>query len=146
MNNSQVSNSEGSSQANKKAKTIQIDTSKEEFPQARIKRIVKAEADDVKSLSLDASYVISKAAEAFLSELVTGSGQKMLDAKRRVLAYKDVAGLVNSNSRYKFLEDIVPQKISGNELFQILQQHGRVNPAQLEQMKASFAGNSQKPD
>eukprot|EP01026_Neomeris_dumetosa_P056894 TRINITY_DN52140_c1_g1_i2.p3 TRINITY_DN52140_c1_g1~~TRINITY_DN52140_c1_g1_i2.p3 ORF type:complete len:148 (+),score=18.93 TRINITY_DN52140_c1_g1_i2:114-557(+) len=111
---------------------ILIDTSKEEFPQARVKRIVKAEVTDAKSVSLDANYVISKAAEVFLGELISGAGSRMLEGKRRVLAYKDVAALVSSSSRYKFLEDIVPQKISGAELIKLLQDHERVPPWQVE--------------
>eukprot|EP01024_Parvocaulis_polyphysoides_P006631 TRINITY_DN11824_c0_g1_i1.p2 TRINITY_DN11824_c0_g1~~TRINITY_DN11824_c0_g1_i1.p2 ORF type:complete len:144 (-),score=19.16 TRINITY_DN11824_c0_g1_i1:276-707(-) len=120
-----------------------IDHSKEEFPQARIKRIVKSESTDVKSVSLDASYVFSKAAELFLDELVGGAGTKMLEQKRRVLAYKDVASSVNSSKKYQFLEDIVPQKISGSQLFQLLHEHGRATPQQLEQIIRSNKDSTQ---
>eukprot|EP01024_Parvocaulis_polyphysoides_P042099 TRINITY_DN38584_c0_g1_i2.p3 TRINITY_DN38584_c0_g1~~TRINITY_DN38584_c0_g1_i2.p3 ORF type:complete len:147 (-),score=15.06 TRINITY_DN38584_c0_g1_i2:318-758(-) len=120
---------------------ILIDTSKEEFPQARVKRIVKAEVTDAKSVSLDANYVISKAAEVFLGELISGAGSRMLEGKRRVLAYKDVAALVNSSSRYKFLEDIVPWKISGPELIKLLQDHERVPPWQVEHFQRARESN-----
>eukprot|EP01023_Acetabularia_acetabulum_P054428 TRINITY_DN6143_c0_g1_i3.p1 TRINITY_DN6143_c0_g1~~TRINITY_DN6143_c0_g1_i3.p1 ORF type:complete len:145 (-),score=26.69 TRINITY_DN6143_c0_g1_i3:255-689(-) len=115
----------------------QYDLNKEEFPQARIKRIVKSETTDVKSVSLDASFVFSKSAELFLGELVCEAGTRMLEQKRRVLAYKDVASSVNRMKKYKFLEDIVPQKVSGTQLFQLLHEHGRATPQQLEQILRS---------
>eukprot|EP00878_Enallax_costatus_P031182 GHUV01034076.1.p3 GENE.GHUV01034076.1~~GHUV01034076.1.p3 ORF type:complete len:110 (+),score=32.90 GHUV01034076.1:182-511(+) len=63
------------------------------LPLARVKRIMREGAEDVKNIATEANYVLGRAAELFLQELAVRAHAAMQqDVKRKanMLDYKDV--------------------------------------------------------
>lgn len=90
------------------------------LPITRVKRIIKQDGE-VKAISTDGNYVIAKAAEMLIDELVEGASDKTLRADRNLLSYADVADTVHEFPKYGFLKDIIPRKAQAAQLLQELQ-------------------------
>lgn len=80
------------------------------FPLARVKRLIKNE-DDTR-VSSEATYVIAKGAGLFLEKFVEHSFDQMVNDRRHILSYKELATHVSQSKRFHFLADFVPEKVT----------------------------------
>ncbi|KAK3288178.1 hypothetical protein CYMTET_4337 [Cymbomonas tetramitiformis] len=93
------------------------------LPLARVRRLIKTE-EDVKMVSSEASFLITKSTELFL-ELLSQRAAAIMDSEDRTqLTYNDVATSVDENDPLEFLRDIVPMKVSGAEVLSSMKRPG----------------------
>ncbi|KAF9582683.1 hypothetical protein BGW38_010894 [Lunasporangiospora selenospora] len=79
-----------------------------QLPVARIKRIVKEDAD-VSMVSNDAVFLISMATELFLASFANKAYNIAKLEKRKAVSYKDLATAVSRYEWLEFLQDVVPR-------------------------------------
>jgi histone H3/H4 len=82
---------------------------KTELPLSRVKRIMKADPD-VKNVSADAAYLVTRAAELFLQRITERSAEVTRSGGKKTVMYQDVAIAVKRFPEMDFLADIVPTK------------------------------------
>lgn len=79
------------------------------FPTARVRRVIRSEGDI--RTTLEATFLINKAAERFLEQFVVDSFEHILEEIKSNLSYKPLASTVGNQKRYEFLADFVPEKV-----------------------------------
>nr|ADE77178.1 unknown [Picea sitchensis] len=79
------------------------------FPTARVRRIIRSEGDI--RTSVEATFLINKAAERFLEQFVVDSFEHVLEETKNILSYKPFSSTVANQKRYEFLADFVPEKV-----------------------------------
>lgn len=89
------------------------------LPLSRIKKMIKQEGN-VKAVSAEASYAVTKATEMLVETLAVKAASHMFAANRTVMIYKDVATAVKEWPAADFLADIVPETITIGELRELL--------------------------
>ncbi|KAF2075805.1 hypothetical protein CYY_002888 [Polysphondylium violaceum] len=83
-----------------------------QLPIARVRRIMKSDKD-VKIISADALFLVTKSTEMFLDYLVKEAYKKTTGDSRKILSYKDLAAAVGDIDSLEFLDDIIPEKVTG---------------------------------
>lgn len=91
------------------------------LPLARVKKLIKLEAD-VKVVSNEAVFLIGRAAELIMEEMVAKAHASMSRDARKALLYKDIANAVQGWKPLDVLGDVVPQKVLASTLMQQQQQ------------------------
>ncbi|UZJ54619.1 hypothetical protein CBS101457_003939 [Exobasidium rhododendri] len=81
------------------------------FPLARISRIVKIDKE-IEMTSKDAIWTISIATELFIKHLTDSAYAKARLDKKKTITYKELASVVEIQSEFSFLQDVIPQPIS----------------------------------
>ncbi|KAG8198147.1 hypothetical protein JTE90_006899 [Oedothorax gibbosus] len=89
------------------------------LPLSRIRMIMKS-SPDVGNISPDSCFLVTKATEGFIANLVrqalkTSSNKSRID-------YSDLADVVQTIEHLDFLKDIIPPKIKGHKYLEILKQ------------------------
>ncbi|KAI8468770.1 MAG: hypothetical protein J3K34DRAFT_426188 [Monoraphidium minutum] len=87
------------------------------LPLSRVKKLIRAEAD-CKVVGNEATFLIGRAAELVLEEMVAKAHASMSRDGRKSLLYKDIANAVESWEALDFLADVVPQKVAVSALLQ----------------------------
>jgi len=82
-----------------------------QLPIARVRRIMKSDKD-VKIISADALFLVTKSTEMFLEYLVKEAYKKTTHDSRKILSYKDLATTVKDVDSLEFLDDIIPEKVT----------------------------------
>ncbi|KAJ1502945.1 hypothetical protein HMI54_014832 [Coelomomyces lativittatus] len=77
------------------------------FPLSRIRNLIK-EDEDIKHITNDAVFIVSKAAELFLQKFSWTVYEVANSDKRKIIQYKDLVYAIDTVDEYFFLEDIVP--------------------------------------
>ncbi|RWS30281.1 chromatin accessibility complex protein 1-like protein [Leptotrombidium deliense] len=72
---------------------------------------------NVNNVSEDAVVITAKAAELFLAHLAVNAHDRKNDHN---LEYNDIAEIVEQNSEFSFLHDIIPKKITVREYRKML--------------------------
>jgi len=85
------------------------------LPLARVKKLVKADTD-VKAIASEAAFLIAKATELFMEEVVGRGYSQSSKEGRSSLAYQDLASVVHEWEALAFLADIVPRKVKVTDL------------------------------
>ncbi|KAI9228299.1 MAG: histone-fold-containing protein [Piptocephalis tieghemiana] len=81
------------------------------LPIQRVKRIIREDAD-VAACATEATFLISIAAELFISRMAQAGFDYAHRDKRKMVMYKDVALSVAEVEQFEFLGDIVPKTMS----------------------------------
>eukprot|EP01096_Ripella_sp_DP13-Kostka_P014927 TRINITY_DN685_c0_g1_i1.p1 TRINITY_DN685_c0_g1~~TRINITY_DN685_c0_g1_i1.p1 ORF type:complete len:117 (-),score=74.50 TRINITY_DN685_c0_g1_i1:171-494(-) len=79
------------------------------LPLARIKRIAKS-SKDVRLISTDSAYMISKATELFIEMLAVEAYKNTAKNKRKIIKYEDVAAAIAEREELSFAAEVVPEK------------------------------------
>ncbi|GBF87640.1 hypothetical protein Rsub_00351 [Raphidocelis subcapitata] len=87
------------------------------LPLARVKKLIKSEPD-VKVVSSEAIFLIGRAVELILDEMVARAHASMSRDARKALLYKDIANAVQGWEALDILGDAVPQKVLASTLMQ----------------------------
>lgn len=87
------------------------------FPLSRIKTIMKSAPDSL-NISQESVFVVEKASELLVSYLITEAHKH--SSGKKLVTYKDLATVVNSEENLEFLRDIIPQKIKLGDYLDIL--------------------------
>jgi len=87
------------------------------LPLARVKTIMKS-SPDVESISADALYYVTKAAEFFVEHLA----QEIFENcdKKKDLTYSGLADIVQEDESMEFLKEMVPRKITFQEYEELM--------------------------
>ncbi|KAL0486839.1 DNA polymerase epsilon subunit 4 [Acrasis kona] len=80
-----------------------------DLPLARVKRIMKSDAD-VKLISQEAVILVAKAAECLIEHLASEAFKHTQSDNRKTLQYKDLSATVKSSEVFDFLEEIIPER------------------------------------
>ncbi|WIA16283.1 hypothetical protein OEZ85_012987 [Tetradesmus obliquus] len=117
------------------------------LPLAKVKRMMR-EAADVKTISADANFVLTRATELFLQEVAGRAHEVMLQDEQRksnTLDYKDVAAVVHSWDALDFLHEVVPTKVSAASVLARVQQE-QEQKEQQRQQEEQQQGKQQQDD
>lgn len=88
----------------------------------RVKNMVKGDVD-VKTISGEAVFAVTKATELMLEAATTKAGQHMLTAGVEELEYGHIAQVVADwEALDEFLADIVPKKVTVSEAMEQIKQ------------------------
>ncbi|XP_044738869.1 DNA polymerase epsilon subunit C [Chrysoperla carnea] len=109
------------------------------LPIARIKTIMKS-CPDVETIGHDASVIVGRATELFISHLAVEAYKKSAGKK---LDYKDIAEIVQTDDRLDFLREMVPRKITVREFKELLKRKNR--RSKTEEVNGSN-GNGENSD
>merc|ERR1711911_165939 len=82
------------------------------LPLTRVKTIMKS-SPDVESISSDALYYVTKAAEFFIEHLAQEIFEN--NKKQTEITYSGLAEVVQDNESMEFLKEMVPKKITFQE-------------------------------
>ncbi|KJE92283.1 hypothetical protein CAOG_03284 [Capsaspora owczarzaki ATCC 30864] len=82
---------------------------KASLPLSRVKRIMRSD-EDIGLLSADAVFLVTRATEMFVAEFAKKVSADL--GKRKTVQYKDVANVVEQDTAYQFLADIIPQPVA----------------------------------
>jgi histone H3/H4 len=80
-----------------------------DLPLARVKRIMKSDAD-VKLISQEAVVLVTKAAELLIEHLAEEAYKHTQLENRKTMQYKDLSLAVKSSEAFDFLEEIIPER------------------------------------
>ncbi|KAI1789596.1 hypothetical protein LXA43DRAFT_1152449 [Ganoderma leucocontextum] len=86
-------------------------------PQDRLDTILQAEGAGA-HMSKEAVYMLSIATEEFVKRLAEAGYQQTISENRQHIQYRDMATLTRKHSKFKFLEDTIPQPMSIVEAIQ----------------------------
>ena len=90
-----------------------------DLPVARVKRIMKSDAD-VRIISQEAVVLVSKAAEKLIEHLARESLKYSEKDNRKVLQYSDLSDAVKNCEVFDFLEDIIPERKSFDSVLELV--------------------------
>eukprot|EP01130_Rhizamoeba_saxonica_P006090 TRINITY_DN2414_c0_g1_i1.p1 TRINITY_DN2414_c0_g1~~TRINITY_DN2414_c0_g1_i1.p1 ORF type:complete len:114 (+),score=23.75 TRINITY_DN2414_c0_g1_i1:56-397(+) len=85
------------------------------FPVSRVKKIIKSDPE-VKYISTDTCFLISKATEMFLQSLARRAHEECRKEGRSTLKYQDIATTVRGSDELEFLSDIIPLQQSSTDI------------------------------
>eukprot|EP00884_Botryococcus_braunii_P000798 jgi/Botrbrau1/10719/Bobra.357_1s0021.1 len=89
------------------------------LPVSRVRKIIK-QVIDVRAISADAVFVIARATELLLDDIAARAGQHV--GNNNYLEYDDVAAAIQGGKVFRFLRDVVPQRVSLKYLLEKLEQ------------------------
>ncbi|KAF0978163.1 hypothetical protein FDP41_002678 [Naegleria fowleri] len=89
-----------------------------DMPVARVRRIMKSDAD-VRTISQEAVIVVSKAAEKIIEHLARESLKNATKENRKTIQYSDMSDAVKSCDVFDFLEDIIPERKSFESILEM---------------------------
>lgn len=118
------------------------------LPLAKVKRMMREHAD-VKTISADANFVLTRATELFLQEVAGRAHAVMLQDEQRkgnILDYKDVAAVVHSWDALDFLHEVVPKKVSAASVLERQQRELEQKEKQRQQEEQQQEKQQQKDD
>ncbi|CAH8279171.1 unnamed protein product [Arabidopsis lyrata] len=84
------------------------DVKHNEFPLARIKKIMKSDAN-VQKVTAEAPILISKACEMLILDLTMQSWLHTVEGRRETLKRSDISAAVTRDLKFTFLGDVVPR-------------------------------------
>lgn len=88
-----------------------------QLPVARVKTIMKS-SPDLGNVSQEAYFLITRATECFVQHMAKQAYKSSGDSD--TVQYKHLANIVESNDNLEFLEEIIPQKITVKEYWNII--------------------------
>uniref|UniRef100_T1H1Q8 Transcription factor CBF/NF-Y/archaeal histone domain-containing protein n=1 Tax=Megaselia scalaris TaxID=36166 RepID=T1H1Q8_MEGSC len=91
-------------------------TNEFQLPPTRVRTIMKS-TEDAANISQEASLMVTKATEMFISELAVKTFKN--GKKGNLLKYDDLAEFVSEENKLEFLLQIIPKKMSIKEYLEM---------------------------
>lgn len=84
------------------------------IPINRIKRIIKSEDPD-SLITQEALFLVNKATEMLIENFCEDAYKFSVKDRKKNLHYKHLASVVSNETRYEFLSDFVPEKVTAED-------------------------------